>query len=317
MSRKIKFQLIFGIIITVVIIYFSCVIARNLKMDVVFKLKIKWGLVVLSVIIYIISNYIRGLAYSRGIEPEMDDMTSLQVIGLGHALNMVLPLHAGEGLRAAFFPSSFTGARRTKLILISILADAVVVIIISALTVPFTGIKDPTMLRVMWILLFSCIGVLAVMAVLIIFVRAIREYVQQYLKLSLLKSLVWVALSWIILIAAFWLGLAAFGFRLLESVRMSFAVFVTTNIVNLIPASPGGIGLFEYGTVVGLGGFGVDRTVALSASLLLHLIQYLALVPLGIFLYVRAMHGKYAESIRGAWKKNKKGGDTGSGGTVS
>ncbi len=315
MSRKMRIQLIFGIIITAVIIYFSCVIARNLKMDVVFRLKIKWWLVVLSVIIYIFSNYIRGLAYSRGIEPEMDDMTSLQVIGLGHALNMVLPLHAGEGLRAAFFPSSFTGARRTKLILISILADAVVVIVISALTVPFAGIKDPTMLRVMWILLFSCIGVLAVLAVLVVFVRTIREYVQPYLNLSLLKSLVWVALSWIILIAAFWLGLAAFGFRLLESVRMSFAVFVTTNIVNLIPASPGGIGLFEYGTVIGLGGFGVDRTVALSASLLLHLIQYLALVPLGIFLYVRAMHGKYAESIRSAWKKNKKGGDTG--GTVS
>ena len=90
---------------------------------------------------------------------------------------------------------------------------------------------------------------------------------------------------------------------------MSFAVFVTTNIVNLIPASPGGIGLFETGTVIGLGGFGIDRSVALSASLLLHLIQYVALLPLGIFLYVRAMHGKYAESIRSVWKKSKNADD--------
>ncbi len=306
MSRKMKFQLFFGVIITAVIIYFSCVIARDLKMDVVFNLKIKWGLVIISVVIYIISNYIRGLAYSRGIDPEMDDMTALQIIGLGHALNMVLPLHAGEGLRAAFFPSSYSVMRRTKLILISILADAVVVIIISALTVPFAGITDPAMLRVMWILLYSCIGILVLMAALVIFVRRIREYVEEYLKLSLLKSLIWVALSWIVLIAAFWLGLAAFGFPLYEAVKMSFAVFVTTNIVNLIPASPGGIGLFEYGTVIGLGGFGIDRSVALSASLLLHLIQYMALIPLGIFLYIRAIHGKYIESIRSAWKKSKK-----------
>ena len=316
MSRKIKLQLVFGIIVTAVIIYFSCIIARNLKMDVVFKLQIKWGFVAIAVAIYIFSNYIRGLAYSRGIDPEMDDMTALQVIGIGHALNMVLPLHAGEGLRLAFFPSSYSGARRTKLALITILADAVVVIIISALTVPFAGITDPTMLRVMWILLFSCIGVLVVMAALIIFVRPIREYVQEFLSLSLLKMFVWVALSWIILIAAFWLGLAAFGFGLYESVKMSFAVFVTTNIVNLIPASPGGIGLFEYGTVIGLGGFGVDKSVALSASLLLHLIQYLALLPLGTFLYIRAMHGKYAESIRGAWKKGKKGVDADKEGTA-
>ncbi len=306
MSRKIKYQLIFGFIITAVIIYFSCIIARNLKMAVVFKLQVKWGLVAIAVAIYIFSNYIRGLAYSRGIDPEMDDMTALQVIGIGHALNMILPLHAGEGLRLAFFPSSYSGARRAKLALITILADAVVVIIISALTVPFAGLKDPTMLRIMWILLFSCIGVLIVMALLITFVRPIHQYVSEFINWSLVKMLMWVALSWIILVAAFWLGLAAFGFRPFEAVRMSFAVFVTTNIINLIPASPGGIGLFEYGTVIGLAGFGVDKSVAMSASLLLHLIQYLALLPLGIVLYVRAMHGKYAESIRSMWKKSGK-----------
>ena len=305
MSRKLKFQLVIGVIITAVIVYLSWVIAKDLKMDVVFKLKVKWGLVFLAVVIYIISNYIRGLAYSRGIDPEMDDMTALQIIGIGHALNMVLPLHAGEGLRVAFFPSSYSAARRTKLMLITILADAIVVIIISALTVPFAGLKDPTMLRVMWILLFSCIGLLVLMALLIIFVRPIRKYVEEYLNLSLLKMFMWVALSWIILIAAFWLGLAAFGFHLYDAVKMSFTVFVTTNIVNLIPASPGGIGLFEYGTVVGLAGFGVDNSVALSASLLLHLIQYLALIPLGGFFYVKAIHGKYGEAIKNAWKKDK------------
>lgn len=306
MNRKMKIKLFIGVIVTAAIVYFSIVVVKSLDIKVIFKENVNWGLVAASVIIYIYSNFIRGLAYSKGIDPEMDNMTALEIIGLGHAMNMVLPLHAGEGLRAAFFPSHYTVVRRTKLILISVLADAVVVIIISALTVPFAGIKDPTMLRVMWILLYCCIGLLIVLAALVYFVPVVKSYVAEYLNLSLLKMMVWVALSWIILIAAFWLGLVAFGFSMVESVQMAFAVFVTTNIVNLIPASPGGIGLFEYGTVVGLVGFGVEKGVALSASLLLHLIQYMALLPLGVFLYITAMHGKYGDAIRSALKKSTK-----------
>ncbi|UOO37255.1 hypothetical protein IZU99_08310 [Oscillospiraceae bacterium CM] len=110
--------------------------------------------------IYMFSNYIRGLAYSRGIEPEMDDMVSLEVIALGHAFNMILPFHAGEGLRMAFFPSNFSVKRRTKLTIISTLSDSVVVVVISALTIPFAHITDKTMLQAMWILLYVYIGLL-------------------------------------------------------------------------------------------------------------------------------------------------------------
>lgn len=306
MKRKLKIQLIVGAVITAGIIYFSIVVAKKLDVSVIFRLDVNWGFVALAVLIYMFSNYIRGLAYSKGIDPEMDNMTAFEIIGIGHALNMVLPLHAGEGLRVAFFPTNYSVKRRTKLMLITILADAVVVIIISAMTVPFADITNKSMLQVIWILLYCCLGLLVLMAILVYFVPCIRNYVSEFLNRSLLKMLLWVALSWIILIAAFWLGLVAFGFDLLPSVKMSFAVFVTTNIVNLIPASPGGIGLFEYGTLVGLSGFGVDKNTALSASLLLHLIQYLALLPLGIFLYIRAIHGRYGEAIRNAWRKDKK-----------
>lgn len=305
MSRKMKLQLLLGTVITAVIVYFSFLVVKEFRMNVNFPSNVNWALVFLSVVIYMYSNFIRGLAYSKGIDPEMDNMTALEIVGLGHALNMVLPLHAGEGLRMVFFPSSYTVKRRTKLILISVLADAVVVIIISALTVPFAGVTDHTMLHVMWILLYCCIGLLVFMAALVYFVPQIKSYVSEYLNKSLLMMVMWVAMSWIILVAAFWLGLVAFGFNPIESIQMSFAVFVATNIVNLIPASPGGIGLFEYGTIIGLGSFGVEKSVALSASLLLHLIQYMALLPLGVFLYITAIHGKYGQAIRDALKKEK------------
>lgn len=302
MNRKIKLQLIFGVIITAVIVYFSIYVIKSLNMSVIFRADVNWGLVALAVLIYIYSNYIRGLAFSRGIDPEMNRITALEIVGLGHALNMVLPLHAGEGLRLAFFPSSYPVARRTKLLLISFAADSVIVLIITALTVPFAGFTDRTLLNAMWIVLYIVIGLLAVFAALIVFVPRIKNYVKEYLNRSLLKMTFWVALSWIMLVSVNWLGLVAFGFEPVASIKMALAVFVATNIVNLVPASPGAIGLFEYGTIVALQGFGVDKNVALSASLLLHVIQYLALLPLGTFLYIKVMRGKYAEAVKAAWK---------------
>ena len=305
MTKRVRIQLVVGCAVTAVIIYFSIVTLKKLHLNVVFRSDVNWGLVVLSIIIYIYSNYIRGLAFTKGIDPDLDRMTSLEIIGLGHALNMVLPLHAGEVLRMAFFPPSYSVARRTKLMLISILADAFVVNVISIASLPFADVKDPTFMRIMWIVLFVMAAFLITLVLIVLFVPKARAYVQEYLNKSLLKMLMWVALSWIILIAAFWLGLVAFGFRFGEAIPMSFTVFVITNIINLIPASPGAIGLFESGTVIALGSFGVASETALSASLLLHVIQYLTLVPLGIFLYIMAMRGRYAAAIRSALRNKK------------
>jgi uncharacterized membrane protein YbhN (UPF0104 family) len=307
MSKKMMLQLIFGTVITAVVVYFSFVVLKSLNMTVVFRSDVNWWLIIVSVGIYMYSNYIRGLAYSKGIAPDMDNITSLEVIAIGHALNMILPVHAGEGLRLAFFPASFSMARRTKLAVITILGDAIAVIIVTALTVPVAHFTDKRLLSAIWILLFVCVGGMIAAFLLIVFVPRIKNYLKEFLNINLLKMFGWVALSWIMLIATIWLGLVAFGFSPIASIQMSLAVFVATNILNLIPASPGAIGIYETGTIIGLAGLGVERSVALSASLLLHLIQYMALLPLGGFLYIKAMHGRYGSAIKNAMKKNGAG----------
>jgi hypothetical protein len=103
-----------------------------------------------------------------------------------------------------------------------------------------------------------------------------------------------------------WIALIAFGFGTVKSVRMSLAVFSATNIINFVPASPGGIGLFEYGVVLGLGGLGIPVESAKLAGLFLHLIQYAALMPLGLVLYLtdlKDMSGKL-------FKKSEKSDDS-------
>jgi hypothetical protein len=103
------------------------------------------------------------------------------------------------------------------------------------------------------------------------------------------KMCLWIFLSWLAMLISIWIGLLSFGFKAVESIRMSLAVFAATNIINFVPASPGGIGLFEYAVVLGLGGLGVQTMAAKSAGLLLHLIQYAALLPLGTVLYLTGL----------------------------
>ncbi|WP_088188491.1 lysylphosphatidylglycerol synthase domain-containing protein [Desulfosporosinus sp. FKA] len=308
MPNATKLKLISGMLITVVVIYYSIGAIKDLHVEQVFSSNISWSLTFFSIAVYIYANYIRGLAYTRGIDRDMDRMTALQIVGLGHAANMVLPFHVGEGLRAAFFPPSYSALRRTKLLIIPAFADFAAIMLVSIPAVPFAGFKDQNLLKALWILTFLCIAVFIVFGILIVLLPRLRSYFDEYLNFDTVKMMAWVILSWVLLLVSTWIGLVAFGFSWGASIRMSLAVFAATNIINFIPATPGAIGLFEYGTILGLGGLGIDQTTALSASLLLHLIQYAALLPLGIFLYIVALRGQYGAALnrRASLQKNPK-----------
>jgi len=298
MPNKTKLKLLIGILLTAVTVYYSIRALKGLHVSVLFHADINWGLALVSVIVFVYANYIRGLSYTRGIDRDMDRMTALQIVGIGHAANMVLPFHVGEGLRAAFFPKGYSVLKRTNLLIIPAFADFASIMILSICAVPFAGFKDQNLLKALWILTFLCIAAFILFVILIFFLPRLRSYLSEYLNVDTMKMMNWVLLSWFILLVSTWIGLVAFGFPWVASIRLSLAVFAATNIINFIPATPGAIGLFEYGTILGLGGLGVDPTMALSASLLLHLIQYAALLPLGGYLYIKSLDGQYGEMLR-------------------
>ena len=301
MPTKTKLKLLIGLIMTAVIVYYSIGALKGLHVRVLFQANIHWGLALISVVIFVYANYIRALSYTRGIDRDMDRMTALQIVGIGHAANMVLPFHVGEGLRAAFFPEDYGAKKITNLLVIPAFADFASILILSIAAVPFAGFKDQNLLKALWILTFLCIAAFIGFVILIFFLPRLRSYLRDYLNVDTVKMMYWVLLSWIILLVSTWIGLVAFGFPWVASIRLSLAVFAATNIINFIPATPGAIGLFEYGTILGLGGLGIDPTTALSASLLLHLIQYAALLPLGGYLYLKSLHGQYGEALGNMW----------------
>ena len=305
MPTHTKIKLFLGMFITAVTVYCSIGALKDLHAGELFRSNFNWGLTFVSVAVYVYANYIRGLAYTRGIDRTMDRMTAFQIVGIGHAANMVLPFHIGEGLRAAFFPADYSALRRTKLLIIPAFADFVAIMLLAILAVPFAGFKDRTLLTALWILTFICIAAFILFVILIFILPRLRSYLSEFLISDIAEMMVWVILSWILLLVSTWVGLAAFGFPWVASIRLSLAVFAATNIINFIPATPGAIGLFEYGTILGLGGLGIDQTTALSASLLLHMIQYAALLPLGTFLYLTALHGQYGEMFSSLWRRNQ------------
>ncbi|SMC63533.1 lysylphosphatidylglycerol synthase transmembrane domain-containing protein [Papillibacter cinnamivorans] len=305
MTTKMKLKLLIGVVITVAIVYYSVTSLKDLHPAALFQKNINWWIVALSVAVYIYANYIRGLAFTHGIDKNMDRLTAFQVMGIGHAVNMVLPLHAGEGIRIVFFPADYSVRRRTELMIISAIADVVAILMISLFSVPFSGFTDPLVLRTLRIVSLICLGLTALLVIVVLFVPRFHKYSEEYLNLAMAKMMVWVLLSWILLLISVWVGLISFGFPMVESIRISLAVFAVTNIINFIPASPGAIGLFEYGTILAMAGLGIDRTVALETSLLLHLIQYMALLPMGTVLYILALHGKYGEKLRNFFRKRR------------
>lgn len=303
MSLKTKLQLFFGFILTIIIVYFSVKTLGNLHPTKIFHSNINWLLVIISIVIFMFANYIRGLAYTRGVDRNIDRLTAFQIIGIGHAANMVLPLHAGEGLRYVFFPSDYSAFRRAHLLIVPAYGDFVAIMVMSVLCLPFAGFTDKNLVRVIWILtILSILGcIVAITAVLLI--PKLHENFKNYLNFASVKMMFWIVLSWILLLMSTWFGLLAFGFDLTLATRLALAIFASTNVINFIPASPGAIGLFEYGVILGVSGLGVSKSTALAVGLLLHFIQYMALVPMAVVLFFLALHGKYGEEIKKHWHK--------------
>jgi len=83
-----------------------------------------------------------------------------------------------------------------------------------------------------------------------------------------LPAVVLTAASWLLLALSGWALLLAFHLRL--GLVAGLLVVVAANLALLVPASPGGVGVFEAAAVSVLAGYSVDRSAALSYAVALH-----------------------------------------------
>lgn len=82
--------------------------------------------------------------------------------------------------------------------------------------------------------------------------------------------------------------LLAFGWSDIP-VAASFVILVVVSILITVPASPGFIGVYHYGTVLSLSFYGISKEQALSCALVMHATQFLVITLVG-FYYLRREH---------------------------
>ena len=81
---------------------------------------------------------------------------------------------------------------------------------------------------------------------------------------------------------SFWLVMLAFDLGL--GFGAALLVMVATNLAMLIPSSPAALGVFEAATVVALGAYSVDDSHALSYAVVLHALNVLPFILVGLVL---------------------------------
>jgi hypothetical protein len=281
-----KLKIFGGIVVTAAAVYFCMLALNGLNPDDIFKTSINWLLAGLSAAIFAFATFLRALVYPFGIDREMTILEAWQVVAIGNMANMLLPFRAGEGVRLAVFPKRYNAARRAKLALIPGMADIAVILLLSIAAVYIADFKSPVYVMILKIASFGFLAFCALTIIILLIIPKTRSEVLSYINFDTLDMVKWVALSWITMLFSIWVGFLSFGYGPLRSIILTFGAFAGMNIACLIPSSPGNIGIFEYSVIVGLAGLGISQIPAKTAGLLLHAIQYVALLPLGGVLYV-------------------------------
>ncbi len=101
---------------------------------------------------------------------------------------------------------------------------------------------------------------------------------------TLVMSLTWASLNWLLDAASLWCFVAAFG-RLVNPVEL-FAAYGIANVAGALPVTPAGLGVVDSVAPLLLVSFGVTRSVATLGVLGWRLVNFWLPIPAGAAAYV-------------------------------
>lgn len=264
----------------------------------------------------IASLYLRALRWGVLLAPlaRIESGSLFSATAIGFAANMLLPLRAGEVLRPWFL------ARKHGLALPQTIATVAIERLFDMATLLlFFGIATLTLpLPVEWrsygwvflatflVFLALLVGLqripertITMLSVLLgllpqRFSEALLGMVRQFAEgLGSLRngSAIGLAVAYSI---AIWTTMAAsFGFGLsaldlpVPWARGGLSLTAIVAIAVAIPGGPGFIGMFQVGCEVGLGIYGIGKSVAFSYSVLVHVLQFATSVSLGLYFFLK------------------------------
>jgi len=281
-----------------------------------------WLLAVAVITVYF--NLVRaqrwGFFFRHLKRISLNSLFSSTMIGL--AANNVLPLRAGEAVRAYSigkkeeipFATSFTT------VILERIFDMVVLLLLLALSLFLVPIPESADAQIGGALRLLSVVTAAVIGVVIFlffkqellvrwvdrclsplpskiseplhhlfhaFLAGLKALTDKRQLLYLFAYSLWL---WTCFLIAFWCGLESLGLDASHGLPMFRAALLATVLVAIfimIPAAPGFVGTFQAACIVALSVFGVPKEEALGFSLLVHGIQFSVINIIGAYCFVR------------------------------
>jgi uncharacterized protein (TIRG00374 family) len=269
----------------------------------------RWSFLAASVAIYIVAIWSRARRWHYLYPPGAHPTHLLNAVVIGYMGNNLLPLRAGEILRAYVMARrgqrlwTTVGTIVVERVLDGLAVGCILAYLLFAVALP----RELRWAAIAFVAVdLAMIGVLAVMAWAPELCRRVALAVMGRLAPKLIRRtsdsldtfneglrgartlshlapmLAWSAAGWCLWALSAWMGLHAAHLDL--PLTASWAVLGFVGLGVSLPSSPGFAGVIQAATVLALGLFSVSRQDALSFSLLLHAAQFIPVTLWGLVL---------------------------------
>jgi glycosyltransferase 2 family protein len=238
--------------------------------------------------------------------PDLRPIAKAMLVGL--FFNTILPARSGEAARIVALKSysGTSSAETTATVVVERVFD-----VLSLLALLFVCV--PWLPHVTWLRAAAVVALIAIVGVLILVVLvaqlgrgAPRKLVGILTKLPFLTDavvvqlvasvvdglaalrrprqaaagLAWTILSWVVLGLAFWFLII--GFHLHLSVLAGLLVVIATGLSFIVPAAPGGVGVFEAAGLAATSAYGISHSRAIAYILVLHAVNLVPFLVAGL-----------------------------------
>ena len=306
-----------GIVISLLFLYLA---VRNVD----FKLAagsvsgLDWNYLALCVFCQAASLFTRAALWQNilSYEKSVSYRHAFESLIIGYMGNNILPFRMGEAMRA------FAMGRKEKIsrtlafasVILERLYDLFTLLLFFAVLVFLMTLDRRVVLSAAVVSIFLGIAVLFLYLIASDFLKVPSRVFKMFLRLvpagrhetaeriigsfvrgiilvrTLRQALVLLGLSvlaWTLWTAILYFGLKAFHLDL--PLTATILMTVVVHIGVMIPSSPGFIGVFQWLCIFSLSFFGVPKEIALTFSLIVHMIQYIPTTLLGWW-YLTRMH---------------------------
>jgi hypothetical protein len=302
-------KLIFGIVLGIVLIYFS-VRGIDFNETLLHLKKIHLGYAALSLFLLVLMQALRSYRWGVILQPmaKIDQLTLFSVTSVGFLAISAIPARIGELARPYLISkkspikmSSAFGTIVVERVLDSLSVLTITIAVLLLQDLPSWMIKSGILFFAITMLIIAFIIVLVWQretAVKIIDrilqllpgklaqkgMSVIHHFIDGFQVITDVKRLLYLlflsAAVWIVDAAVIYSMFLAFSFDL--PIVAAFVVMVILIAGIAIPTAPGFIGNWHYACILGLGLFGIAKPEAFSFALVYHFLSMLVVIILGV-----------------------------------